>query len=89
MALDVCGHWAGFDNIVVEATDTTVAVEIDIKPGSNPNCFNLNGNGVIPVAVLGSDTFDVRDLRTDSTLSFNGLAVRKSANMGSTPGTAT
>lgn len=32
--------------------------------------------GIIPVAVLGSDTFDVRDLRTDSTLSFNGRAVR-------------
>jgi len=67
---------AGFYNIVVEATDTKVAVEIDIKPGSNPNCFNLNGNVIIPVAVLGSDTFDVRDLRTDSTLSFDGRAVR-------------
>lgn len=35
-----------------------VEVEIDIKPGSDPNCFNSNGNGVIPVAILSTDTFD-------------------------------
>jgi hypothetical protein len=29
-------------------------VGIDIKPGSDPNCFNINGHGVIPVAILGS-----------------------------------
>jgi hypothetical protein len=28
-------------------------VPIDIKPGSYPNCFNNDGNGVIPVAILG------------------------------------
>lgn len=37
----------------------TVTVDIDIKPGSDPNCFNSDGNGVIPVAILGSAEFDV------------------------------
>ena len=32
-------------------------VEIDIKPGSDPNCFNNNGHGVIPVAILSSNNF--------------------------------
>ncbi len=50
-------------------------VIIDIKPGSDPNCFNVNGHGVIPVAVFGSDTFDVTLIDQDS-LSFGGLAVR-------------
>ena len=27
-------------------------VTIDIKPGSNPNCFNINGHGVIKEAPL-------------------------------------
>ena len=36
-----------------------IAVEIDIKPGSDPNCFNSNGHGVIPVAILGTVDFDV------------------------------
>lgn len=34
-------------------------VAIDIKPGSFPNSINLGNNGVIPVAILGSETFDV------------------------------
>lgn len=36
-----------------------VAVDIDIKPGSDPNSINLKSKGVIPVAILGSDSFDV------------------------------
>ena len=35
------------------------AVTIDIKPGSDPNSINPKSKGVIPVAILGSATFDV------------------------------
>lgn len=66
-----------FDNVVISADVTQV--QIDIKPGSLPNCFNLNGNGVIPVAILGSADFDVTDINTGS-LSFAGLRVRVRAN---------
>jgi hypothetical protein len=57
----------------------TAARLIDIKPGSNPNSFNINGNGVIPVAVLGSEAFDVTEIDV-STLSFAGLDVRVKGN---------
>ena len=40
----------------------TFEVEIDIKPGSDPNSVNPRSNGVIPVAILGSDTLDVNDI---------------------------
>lgn len=33
-------------------------VEIDVKPGSDPNAVNPRSKGVIPVAVLGSVDFD-------------------------------
>jgi len=33
-------------------------IEIDIKPGSDPNSINLKSKGKIPVAVLTTDTFD-------------------------------
>ncbi len=33
---------------------------LDIKPGSYPNSINTKSNGVIPVALLGTDIFDVR-----------------------------
>jgi hypothetical protein len=34
-------------------------VQIDIKPGSSPNSINPKSNGVIPVALLTTETFDV------------------------------
>ena len=34
-------------------------VGIDIKPGSDPNSINPKSKGLIPVAILGSATFDV------------------------------
>ncbi len=40
-------------------------VEIDIKPGGNPNTINLKSKGVVPVAVLttdGTDGFDAFDV---------------------------
>ncbi|WP_445475358.1 PKD domain-containing protein [Methanococcoides methylutens] len=36
----------------------SVGVDIDIKPGSFPNSINMKSNGVIPVAILTTDTFD-------------------------------
>jgi hypothetical protein len=36
----------------------TVNVDIDIKPGSDPNSINLKSKGVIPVAILTTGAFD-------------------------------
>jgi len=41
-------------------------VDIDIKPGSYPNSINLKNKGVVPVALLGSDTFDVAMVDVDT-----------------------
>lgn len=56
-------------------------IGVDIKPGSYPNSFNLNGNGVIPVAILGSETFDALEINPD-TLIFAGLKVRVRGKKG-------
>jgi hypothetical protein len=37
----------------------SLAVALDIKPGSVPNPVNLRSSGVIPVAILGSSRLDV------------------------------
>jgi hypothetical protein len=44
-------------------------VEIDIKPDSDLNTINPHSRGVIPVAILGSDTFDVASIDA-TTLAF-------------------
>ena len=36
-------------------------VEIDIKPGSDPNSINPNSNGVIPMLLVGTDDLEVTD----------------------------
>jgi len=37
----------------------SILVDVDIKPGSFPNSINLGSKGVIPVAILGTEDFDV------------------------------
>ena len=55
----------GFQTLVLP----TEEIEIDIKPHRDPNSVNLLSRGVIPVAILGSDTFDVTDVDV-TTLAF-------------------
>ena len=65
-----------------DTQDVTIklVVSLDIKPGGDPNCFNNDGNGVIPVAILGSDgsngfaPLDVSMINASS-LSLEGLEV--------------
>ena len=42
----------------IAATLATVPVDIDIKPGGDPNSINPNSDGVVPAAILTTDTFD-------------------------------
>jgi hypothetical protein len=39
-----------------------IEVDIDIKPGSDPNSMNLGSKGMVPVAVLTTDDFDASDV---------------------------
>ncbi len=48
----------GSNGIYRADADSPVPIAIDIKPGSFPNSINQGSGGVIPVAILGSDTFD-------------------------------
>jgi len=41
---------------------------IDIKPQSCPNPLNIKSKGVLPVAILGTEGFDVYDVDPDSVL---------------------
>lgn len=45
-----------------------VAGKLDIKPGSCPNSFNRNSNGVLPVALVGTGDLDVNDVNLSTVL---------------------
>jgi hypothetical protein len=51
----------------------TVAVSVDIKPGSYPNSINLQNKGVVPVAVLSTSSFNA-SIVDPSTVEFAGAS---------------
>jgi hypothetical protein len=50
-------------------------VDIDIKPGGEPNCINNNGHGSIPVAILSDADFDATAIDA-ATVFLDGQPVR-------------
>ena len=55
--------------------ETVSVVNIDIKPGSDPNSINLSSAGVIPVAILSALTFDATTVDPDTVL-LEGASVK-------------
>jgi len=55
----LCTIWALLTLEKVTPPPPVIDVYVDIKPGSCPNPLNTGKKGVIPVAVLGTEDFDV------------------------------
>ena len=61
--------------------ESVVNIDIDIKPGSDINPINNNGNGVIPVAIFGNETFDVSQINL-STVELEECAIKAVGKKG-------
>lgn len=59
---DICAIGDGVEYAKQKVTITVlneIKVPVDVKPTSCPNPLNTNDKGVLPVAILGTPTFDV------------------------------
>ena len=63
-------QWVFLSEVTFEGSCQPVSVEIDIKPGSDPNTINPKGKGTIPVAILSSTTFDATSQVDKTSLTF-------------------
>jgi|LGVF01.1.fsa_nt_gb hypothetical protein len=54
--------------LVFSASAVCDTVDVDIKPGSDENPVNVKSNGVVSVAVLGNDSFDVMNINLTTIL---------------------
>ncbi len=80
---DGCLYVSEFNTDTVwKICSTTILVNIDIKPGSDPNCFNLNGHGVVPVAILGTADFNPCMQVDLNSLDLLGMEVRVRGKKG-------
>ena len=68
-------------NYSIESSYLSGNVIIDIKPGSDPNSINLGSNGVVPVAILGSEDFDAAEVNP-LTVTLSGAAAKLKGNSG-------
>jgi len=62
---------AGF--AITSSAQEEVPVPVDIKPESCPNPLNVKSKGVLPVAILGTEDFDVTQI-DPATIELEGVA---------------
>jgi hypothetical protein len=70
----VCGEGGGDCGLPTVVNPTLV-----IKPGGCPNPLNPKSRGVLPMAILGADDFDISDIDV-STLEINGVSPLRSSH---------
>lgn len=56
----------------VSVAQAVMPVKVDVMPRSCPNPLNVNSRGVLPVAILGSDSLDVTDIDPATTKIVDG-----------------
>ena len=70
LTLNRQSQWVFLSEVTFEGSCQPVPVEIDIKPGSDPNTINPKSTGTIPVAILSTAGFDAPSEVDKTSLTF-------------------
>ena len=54
------------EGVLSACVEAAQPVKVDIRPSSCPNPFKLKQKGVIPAAILGTETFDVTSIKPET-----------------------
>jgi DNA-binding beta-propeller fold protein YncE len=75
-AVDSSGnvYVADTGNFRIQKFAAYLPVDIDIKPGGYPKSINLGEHGLLPIAILGSEDFDVGDIDS-ATVEIGGITL--------------
>jgi hypothetical protein len=66
-----------FDEVKAWVPEDVMTVDIDVKPGEDPNPINCSSRGLVPVAVMSSPEFDAGQIDVPTVeLAGAGVAVR-------------
>lgn len=83
--LEFDGHFADMVSFTI-IPEPALVIAVDIKPASCPNPLHVKSDGVLPVAILGSDSFDVTTIDATS-IRLNGVGpIRHSFEDVAAPG---
>jgi len=77
-SFDYAGNAVGQNDLMLLRYVTVIPVAVDIKPGSCPNPLSVESRGVLPVAILGTDDFDVAQVDPES-VALEGVGPLRSA----------
>ena len=68
----------GVDNLEfkIASPPVPIPITIDIKPGSDSNTINIESNGIIPVAILGTTDFDATSVDPGTVLLADAYPVK-------------
>jgi hypothetical protein len=61
-------------SVLINQDEHPASIFIDVKPGEDPNSINPGAAGMIAVAILGGETFDVSDIAADTIVFGDGAA---------------
>lgn len=75
-SIDASRDWSFRTYAASSTKDPSINVDIEIKPGGNPNSINLRSKGVVPVALLTTTGFDATTVDPETVIFAGAMPIK-------------